>query len=108
MNTTTKAVAVTAALSSVIALGMVATQSDDAVAGKPGFEKCAGIVKTGLNDCGTSKHDCSGQATVNNDPEEWIYVPEGTCEKIVGSTLKEAAPPVEEAPAEEAPVEEVQ
>lgn len=96
MKKTTKAVAVTTALSGVIALGLVATRSDDAVAGKPGFEKCAGIVKTGLNDCGTSKHDCSGKATVDNDPEEWIYVPAGTCEKIVGSTLKEAAPPAEE------------
>lgn len=95
MKTTTKAVAVTTALSGVLALGLVATRSDDAVAGKPGFEKCAGIVKTGLNDCGTSKHDCSGKATVDNDPEEWIYVPAGTCEKIVGSTLKEAAPPAE-------------
>ncbi|PZD71578.1 hypothetical protein C1752_06198 [Acaryochloris thomasi RCC1774] len=100
MNTTTKAVAVTTALSSVLALGILANQSDDAVAGKAGFEKCAGIVKTGLNDCGTSKHDCSGKATVDNDPEEWIYVPAGTCEKIVGSTLKEAAPPAEEAEAE--------
>lgn len=96
MKTTTKAIAVTTALSGVLALGLVATRSDDAVAGKPGFEKCAGIVKTGLNDCGTSKHDCSGKATVDNDPEEWIYVPAGTCEKIVGSTLKEAAPSAEE------------
>ena len=97
MNTTTKAVAVTVALSSVIALGIAANQSDNAVAGKPGFEKCAGIVKTGLNDCGTSKHDCSGKATVDSDPEEWIYVLAGTCEKIVGSTLKEPAPPAAEA-----------
>lgn len=95
MKTTTKAVAVTAALSSVIALGLAATQSDEAVAGKPGFEKCAGIVKAGLNDCGTSKHDCSGNAAVDSDPEEWIYVPAGTCEKIVGATLKEPAPPAE-------------
>ena len=96
----TKAVAVTAALSSVIAIGLAATQSDEVVAGKPGFEKCAGIVKTGFNDCGTSKHDCSGKATVDGDPEEWIYVPEGTCKKIVGATLKEPAPPSAVAPAE--------
>ena len=76
----------------MLALGLVTTRSDAVVAGKPGLAKCAGIVKTGLNDCGTSKHDCSGKATVDNDPEEWIYVPAGTCEKIVGSTLKEVAP----------------
>ena len=101
MNTTTKAVAVTAALSGVIALGLAATKSDEAVAGKPGFEKCAGIVKTGFNDCGTSKHDCSGKATVDADPEEWIYVPAGTCEKIVGATLKAPAEPEAEAPGAE-------
>ena len=92
-----QAVAVTTAISSVLALGLAVTNSDDALAGKPGFEKCAGIVKAGLNDCGTSKHDCSGLATVDNDAEEWIYVPAGTCEKIVGATLKEAAPPKAEA-----------
>lgn len=51
-------------------------------------EKCAGIVKAGKNDCGTSKHDCAGQATANRDSEEWIKVPKGTCNKIVGATLK--------------------
>lgn len=50
-------------------------------------EKCAGIVKKGKNDCGTSVHSCSGKATKNNDPEEWIYVPKGTCEKITGGKL---------------------
>ncbi|WP_461430259.1 BufA1 family periplasmic bufferin-type metallophore, partial [Ketobacter sp.] len=28
----------------------------EAMAGKPGFEKCMGIAKAGKNDCGTSKH----------------------------------------------------
>ncbi|MCR9143746.1 MAG: DUF2282 domain-containing protein [bacterium] len=50
-------------------------------------EKCAGIVKKGKNDCGTSVHSCSGHAKVDNDPEEWIYVPKGTCEKITGGKL---------------------
>ena len=81
-----------------IALSAVSGQ---ALAGKPGFEKCAGIVKTGMNDCGTSKHSCAGHAKMDSDPEEWIYVPAGTCEKIVGATLKQAATPVEEAPTEE-------
>ena len=51
-------------------------------------EKCVGIAKAGLNDCGTSTHSCAGQATVDNHPEEWIYLPAGTCEKIVGGSLK--------------------
>ncbi|KHD07381.1 hypothetical protein PN36_22235 [Candidatus Thiomargarita nelsonii] len=76
---------VNSALVSVLALGL----STNAFAGKAGFEKCAGIVKAGMNDCGTSKHACGGVAATDADPEEWIYVPEGTCEKIVGGTLKE-------------------
>lgn len=79
-----------AAMAAVMALGM-GTISADAVAGKPGFEKCAGIVKAGMNDCGTSKHGCSGKASVDKAPDEWIYVPKGTCAKIAGSTLKQKA-----------------
>ena len=79
-----------AALAAVIAMGL-GTISAEAVAGKPGFEKCAGIVNAGMNDCGTSKHSCSGQASADRVPEEWIYVPKGTCAKIAGSSLKQKA-----------------
>ncbi len=88
MSTTTKTVH--SAIAGLIALGMSGVASE-AMAGKPGMEKCAGIVKTGMNDCGTSKHGCAGQASRDGDKEEWIYVPEGTCKKIVGATLKQAA-----------------
>ncbi|AOX00401.1 hypothetical protein BJP34_13895 [Moorena producens PAL-8-15-08-1] len=81
-----KTVMVSAALTSVLALGL-GVASENALAGKEGMEKCAGIVKAGQNDCGTSKHDCGGMAKVDSDPEEWIYVPEGTCKKIVGATI---------------------
>ncbi len=75
------------AIAGVLALGMMAG-AGNAVAGKPGFEKCQGIAKAGMNDCGTSKHSCAGQATVDGDPEEWVYVPQGTCSKIVGGKVK--------------------
>ena len=89
MTHSSKSIASTA-IAGVIALGL-ATAAGDALAGKKGFEKCAGIVKAGMNDCGTSKHSCSGQASVDRDPEEWIYVPKGTCKKIAGATLKQKA-----------------
>jgi len=54
----------------------------------PEREKCMGIARAGMNDCGTSLHSCAGQATVDNDPEEWVYVPTGTCEKLVGGKVK--------------------
>jgi len=76
----------TAAIAGVLAVGMSAATG--AMAGKPGMEKCQGIVKAGMNDCGTASHGCAGQAKTDNDPNEWVYVPEGTCNKIVGGTVK--------------------
>jgi len=76
------------ALAGVVALGLSAV-AQQASAAKPGFEKCAGVVKAGMNDCGTSTHACAGQAPADNDAEEWIYVPAGTCSKIAGGVLKE-------------------
>lgn len=76
------------AIASLILLGTVA--STEVLAAKAGFEKCEGIAKTGMNDCGTSKHACAAQAKVDGDKEEWLYVPEGTCKKIVGGTVKVA------------------
>lgn len=75
------------AIASMVAMGVMAASSD-ALAGKPGFEKCQGIAKAGMNDCGTSKHSCAGQAAKDGDPEEWVYVPEGTCSKIVNGKVK--------------------
>ncbi|MGK7876050.1 MAG: DUF2282 domain-containing protein [Xenococcaceae cyanobacterium] len=82
-----KTVAVAAAVAGVLALGL-STVSKNVFAANEGMEKCAGIVKAGLNDCGTSKHDCAGKAMTDGDPEEWLYLPQGTCNKIVNGTLK--------------------
>ena len=50
-------------------------------------EKCYGIAKKGMNDCGTAKHTCAGKAAGDNLPDEWKYTPKGSCEKM-GGTLK--------------------
>ncbi len=76
-------------LAGIVAVSLGALSST-ALAGKPGFEKCQGIVKAGMNDCGTSQHGCAGHAKKDGDPEEWLYVPEGTCKKIVGGKVKQA------------------
>lgn len=73
-----------AALVGAMALGLSA---GTAVAAKGDFEKCAGIVKAGKNDCGTSQGACAGSVSVDADSEAWIYVPRGTCEKIVGGMV---------------------
>lgn len=85
MSMKSKAAASTA-IAGVFALGLMA--ADDAMAGKKGFEKCLGVVKAGMNDCGTSKHACAGQSKADGAAEEWVYVPTGTCEKIVGGEVK--------------------
>lgn len=59
----------------------------EAHAAKEGMEKCAGIVKAGQNDCAANGHSCAGQAKADGDPNEWILVPEGTCDKIVGGEV---------------------
>lgn len=74
------------AMASLLALG-AATATTAAQAAKGDNEKCGGIVKAGQNDCGTATHSCSGQATKDGAPDEWVYLPKGTCEKIVGGKL---------------------
>jgi uncharacterized membrane protein len=73
-------------LAGFIAIGLAAASSM-AVAAKGSTEKCAGVVKAGKNDCGTSKSACAGTSTVDRDPEAWILVPAGTCERIAGGKV---------------------
>jgi len=58
----------------------------------PGFdhEKCYGVAQAGKNDCQTATHSCAGTATKAGDPASWIYVPAGTCGKIVGGKSQPA------------------
>ena len=54
-------------------------------------EKCFGIAKAGANDCAsmTGSHSCAGMSKVDSDPSEWVYVPAGYCDRIVGGkTMK--------------------
>ena len=73
----------------IITLGLTlgATSTMAMGGNKANMEKCAGIVKAGMNDCGNSKHACMGQAKKDRDPVEWVYVPKGTCEKIAGGKV---------------------
>ena len=73
------------AIAALLAAGLTAAGTS-ALAAKNDMEKCSGIAKAGKNDCGTSKHSCAGQAKTDGG-EEWVYVPKGTCEKIVGGTV---------------------
>ena len=58
------------------------------------WEKCAGIAKAGMNDCGAldGSHGCAGQAKTDNMDTEWVYVPKGTCAKITGGSVAAVKP----------------
>ena len=58
------------------------------------WEKCAGVSKAGMNDCGSldGAHACSGDAKADDLDTEWIYVPVGTCEKLTGGTVAATKP----------------
>ena len=52
------------------------------------YEKCYGVARAGMNDCFFAANSCAGTLEKDNDPHAWIYVPQGTCKKIVGGTLE--------------------
>lgn len=47
-------------------------------------EKCYGIVRAGMNDCATAKDSCASSAKKDSQPDAFIFVPVGLCNKIVG------------------------
>ncbi len=70
-----------------------ATSASSHTAGDlPGKEKCYGIAKAGQNACAnlSATHDCAGQAKVDNDKSEWVYVAKGTCKKLKGMSETQA------------------
>src|SRR5947207_14420430 len=83
------------AISSVLALSGAALTST-ALAADDGKEQCAGITKAGKNDCATSTNACHGHVTTDGNAEAWIYVPKGTCDRIVGGRVVQidVPPPV--------------
>ena len=81
MNTTSTMIAsaVIAALS--LAAGV-------AVAQDAKQEKCYGVVKAGKNDCQTANSSCAGTSKRDNQGDAWIYVPAGSCERLVGGATQ--------------------
>lgn len=80
------------ALASALALGLVGQAAAQDMAKPGGKEKCYGVAKAGQNDCAnlSGSHSCAGQAKVDNSPDEWKYVPSGTCKAMKGMSEAEA------------------
>jgi uncharacterized membrane protein len=78
----------------VAALTMpLASSAQAGPAPKPTFdaEKCYGVSKAAKNDCQTANSSCAGTARRDGQKDAWIYIPAGTCEKVVGGSLQPKA-----------------
>jgi len=80
------------AVSSLFAFGALAV-GESALADAPAMEQCAGVVKAGANDCATSTNACHSHVTSDSNPEAWVYLPKGTCERLAGAHLVKVADP---------------
>lgn len=58
---------------------------------KNAVEKCYGVAKAGKNDCAAKdgSNSCAGRSTKDSDPSQWVYVPKGLCDKLVGGTKEQ-------------------
>ena len=78
------------AITSAIAAGLSMAASTDVLAGSKKMEKCYGIAKAGKNDCAIKSQgtSCAGSAKTDGIADAWIYVPKGTCDKIIGGNTE--------------------
>lgn len=74
--------------SAVAGILSLASSLPVSAADKPKVEKCYGIAKAGQNDCATASSACAATSKKNGQEDAFLYVIKGTCEKIVGGSLK--------------------
>jgi uncharacterized membrane protein len=79
------------AVSSLLGAGLTSLATSAVAADD--MEQCAGVIKAGKNDCATSTNACHGHVEADSSPEAWIYVPKGTCERIVGARVVQVVDP---------------
>ena len=90
----TKQTTLRLAITSVLALsGAAFATSVMAADENADNEQCAGIIKAGKNDCATATNACHGHVEVDANPNAWIYVPKGTCERLVGGRVVQVTDP---------------
>lgn len=80
-------IAVTAAVSSLLALGATALTTTSAIAADE-KEKCYGVAKAGQNDCATKTSSCAGTAKEDAQKDAFIVVPKGLCDRLAGGSTK--------------------
>ncbi|OES24444.1 BufA1 family periplasmic bufferin-type metallophore [Alteromonas macleodii] len=83
-----------ATVASILTLGVSLNAAASVPEQPKEWEKCAGVAKAGKNDCGAidGSHGCAGMAKKDASKNDWVWVPAGTCEKIVGGEVKAKKP----------------
>lgn len=76
---------ITSALSLVLITGSSSAENQK--------EQCAGVVKAGLNDCASAEHICAGMNSDDGNETDWLWLPTGTCEKIIGAHILKTIDP---------------
>ena len=81
---------VASAMAAALSLPYAATAQKPTPAPAPKFEaeKCYGIARAGRNDCETINSSCAGTSRRDGQRDAWIYVPKGSCERLVNGSLK--------------------
>ena len=85
----TREILIATAVAAALSMPLTA-MAQSGPAPKPQFEaeKCYGIAKAGKNDCQTSNSSCAGSSKRDSQGDAWIYVPAGSCTKIVGGSTE--------------------
>jgi uncharacterized membrane protein len=78
--------AVTAAITGLMALGASALTATPAAAAETEMEKCYGVVKAGQNDCATKANSCAGTVKEDAKKDAFIVVPKGLCDRLAGGS----------------------
>lgn len=89
MNPTRALIA--SAVAVAFSAAVAAAQGGPAPAPKYEHEKCFGIARAGKNDCETKNSSCAGTSKRNAQGDAWVYVPKGTCLKLVNGSLQPKA-----------------
>ena len=86
----TRTAIIGSAVATALSMAIGATTALGGPAEKPNFkfEKCYGVAKSGKNDCQTATSSCAGTSKKDNQADAWVFVPAGTCDKLVGGMVK--------------------
>jgi uncharacterized membrane protein len=88
MGKTSRTVVISAVAAALSLPYLSLAQAGPAPAPKFESEKCYGVAKAGKNDCQTANTSCAGTSKKDSQSDAWIYVPKGSCDKVVGGSMQ--------------------